>query len=90
MTSVALDFTYNSTLHYTAVKGYFSRQVSKSAEDSSSSIERLEFLLNEALDEDEDDDAESALALYTEAVETGLKIVSESINIFCKLKQQHF
>lgn len=60
------------------MKGYFSRQVSKS-NDPSSSIERLEFLLNEALNEDEDDDVESALALYTESVETGLKIVSELI-----------
>ena len=62
------------------MKGYFSRQVSRTEDDSCSSIERLEFLLNEALDEDEDDDTESALALYMEAVETGLKIVSTSFS----------
>ena len=46
------------------------------SDESNCTIERLEFLLREALDEDEDDDVEDALILYMEAVETGLKIVS--------------
>ena len=44
--------------------------------ESNSKIKRLEFLLDQALDEDEKGDVESALPLYLEAIETGLEIVS--------------
>lgn len=43
--------------------------------ESDSSIKRLEFLLGQALDEDEEGNIESALQLYMEAIETGLEIV---------------
>ena len=56
----------------TAIQSHFSPK----SDESNCSIERLEFLLREALDEDEDGDVEDALALYLEAIETGLKIVS--------------
>lgn len=44
------------------------------SDESNCSIERLEFLLREALDQDEEGDVADALPLYLEAVETGLKI----------------
>ena len=56
------------------IKGYFSPL----QDESNYSIDRLEFLLREALDEDEDNNSAEALSLYMEAVETGLKIVKSS------------
>lgn len=66
---------------FLVIKGYFSPHHN----ESNYTIERLEFLLREALDEDEDDNVEEASALYMEAVETGLKVVScscEFVNNF--------
>lgn len=44
-------------------------------DESDCSVQRLEFLLKEALNEDEEGDTDEALPLYLMAVETGLKAV---------------
>lgn len=44
-------------------------------DESDCSVQRLEFLLKEALDEDEEGDTHEALPLYLLAIETGLKAV---------------
>ncbi|KPM11093.1 calpain-7-like protein [Sarcoptes scabiei] len=49
----------------------------KLKEESDCSVQRLEFLLKEALDEDEEGDTDEALPLYLEAIETGLKAKKE-------------
>lgn len=64
-------FTNFLSLLFLGIKNLF---VPKS-DESNCSIERLEFLLREALDQDEEGDVADALPLYLEAVETGLKIV---------------
>ena len=44
-------------------------------DESDCSVQRLEFLLKEALKEDEEGDTDEALPLYLMAIETGLKAV---------------
>jgi calpain-7 len=45
-----------------------------------SKLERAEFLMREALDEDQDINYESAVQLYTEAIDLCLKAVSFALN----------
>lgn len=53
----------------------------KEQSESSRNIQHLEFLLNQALDEDEQDNLDEALENYMEAVETGLSIASRALTI---------
>lgn len=57
----------------------------KLKEESDCSVQRLEFLLKEALDEDEEGDMDEALPLYLEAIETGLKAVEYSNIFICSI-----
>jgi calpain-7 len=45
-----------------------------------SKLERAEFLMREALDEDQDMNYENAIELYTEAIDLCLKAVSFALN----------
>ena len=45
-------------------------------------LERAHFLLNEALDEDEQNETEEAIKLYSEAISLCIHIVSHECSLF--------